>query len=130
MYYERFLNNFTANATEEEQTYLEDIFQRFAGGNVAYYGRQGVCTERYTLAEKLDTLFEETDKRRKQYIDTLPLQRRNAVQRAHESTTDWADNNLTSEDLKKMMTAWELDYKSWMHEKHWKGFHKVTQINK
>ena len=55
-YYERFLNNLTAHATENQQRMLEDVFQRYAGGNVAYYGRRGVCRVRLILCPKRSTL--------------------------------------------------------------------------
>ena len=123
-YYERFLNNLTAHATENQQLMLENVFQRYAGGNVAYYGRRGVCQGTpYSLAEKVDTMLQEAEKRRNLYIATLPSGklRRTFSCNAEQSSSP---RRLSNYHLNKMMVAWEHDYESWMHEEQWKGFHK------
>jgi hypothetical protein len=140
-YFERFLNNLTAHATEDQQQMLEGVFQRFAGGNVAYYGRRGVCgwgsqDTPYTLAEKLDIMLQEVEKRRNLYIATLLSDNLRSSSRcnAEQLPERFPIANLSAEELpiftsssyhlNQMMLAWEHDYESWMHEEHWKGFHK------
>ena len=103
-HYERFLQNFTTHATEEQHIMLEGVFQRFAGGHVAYYGRQGIWEDTpYTLAEKLDIMLEAVEKRRNLYIATLPEHRRIAAQHGN-------PEDLSADDLSHMMTAWENDH--------------------
>ena len=110
-HYVRFLENLTAHATGNQQQMLEDLFQRYAGGNVAYYGRRGVCEfTPYSLPQKLDIMLKAVEERRNLYIATL--QSRNQKYLA------------SRYDLKQMMSAWEDDYKSWMRPEHWQGFHK------
>jgi len=118
-HYVRFLDNLTAHATDDQQQMLEDLFQRYAGGNVAYYGRRGVCEfTPYSLPQKLDIMLKAVEERRNLYIATL--QSRNPCSRFSYT------RNFTASryDLKQMMSAWEDDYKSWMRPEHWQGFHK------
>jgi hypothetical protein len=118
-HYVRFLENLTVHATENQQQLLEDVFQRYAGGNVAYFGRRGVCEIMpFTLPEKLDIMLKEVEKRRNLYIATL--QSRNRCSRFSRTR----NFTLSRNDLRQMMSAWEDDYESWMHPVHWQGFHK------
>jgi hypothetical protein len=118
-HYLRFLDNLTVHATEDQQQLLEDVFQRYAGGNVAYYGRRGVYEIMpFTLPEKLDIMLKEVEKRRNLYIATL--QSRNRCSRFSRTR----NFTLSRNDLRQMMSAWEDDYESWMHPVHWQGFHK------
>ena len=118
-HYVRFLDNLTAHATDDQQQMLEDLFQRYAGGNVAYYGRRGVYDfTPYSLPQKLDMMLKAVEERRNLYI--AALQSRNPCSRF-----SYTGNFTASRyDLNQMMQAWEADYKSWMRPEHWQGFHK------
>ena len=124
-FFERFLENLTrcqADMTGKEQDLLDAIFQRYAGGSVRYYGRQGVCGNScYSLAEKLDVMLEEVDKRRKRYIKCLPDTRRRHL--FHQMFEQQVPVELTEKDLQQILNEWEHDFESWMNPEHWEGFH-------